>query len=161
MRDSSRWTFGSRAYTAGSAAMSPSMWANRKNPRTPCIIVTTEESISPALAEVADVQLDVSPLDPDQRVQTVGLAPGEPARAAGSAYRTWVRPDTGPGRRPRPAAPVDIVVGWNGRTALGMDTVITSGGDRHAALTSPTATAARPLERIEARPWRQGLVTVR
>jgi len=30
----------------GSAGMSPSMWANRKNPRTPCIMVTTEESIS-------------------------------------------------------------------------------------------------------------------
>jgi hypothetical protein len=29
--------------------MSPSMWANRKNPRTPCIIVTTEESMSPQL----------------------------------------------------------------------------------------------------------------
>jgi hypothetical protein len=40
--------FGSRAYTAGSAGMVPSMWANRKNPRTACIIVFTEESIRPA-----------------------------------------------------------------------------------------------------------------
>jgi len=46
VRDSSRWTLGRRAYTAGSEAMVPSMWY-RKNPRTPCIIVTTEESISP------------------------------------------------------------------------------------------------------------------
>ena len=33
----------------------------------------------PRIAQVADVQLDVSPLDPDQRIQPVGLAPGEPA----------------------------------------------------------------------------------
>ncbi|MEJ7742823.1 MAG: hypothetical protein WKF73_09895 [Nocardioidaceae bacterium] len=33
----------------------------------------------PGLAELADVQLDVGSLDPDQRVQAVGLAPGEPA----------------------------------------------------------------------------------
>ena len=33
VRVSSRWTLGSRAYTAGSAGMSPSMWANRKYPR--------------------------------------------------------------------------------------------------------------------------------
>jgi hypothetical protein len=40
--------------------------------------VFTEESISPGLTEPPDVQLDVSPLDPDQRVQPVGLAPLEP-----------------------------------------------------------------------------------
>ena len=33
----------------------------------------------PGLAELADVQLDVRPLDPDQRFQAVGLAPAEPA----------------------------------------------------------------------------------
>ena len=33
----------------------------------------------PGLAEVADVELDVRALDPDQRVQGVGLAPAEPA----------------------------------------------------------------------------------
>lgn len=47
VRVSSWWTFGSRAYTAGSAGISPSMWANRKNPRTPCIIVVTDETRSP------------------------------------------------------------------------------------------------------------------
>ena len=33
----------------------------------------------PALAEVADVELDVRAFDPDERVEAVGLAPGEPA----------------------------------------------------------------------------------
>ena len=33
----------------------------------------------PGLAELADVELDVGALDPDQRVQAVALAPGEPA----------------------------------------------------------------------------------
>jgi hypothetical protein len=33
----------------------------------------------PALAEVADVQLDVRALNPDQRIEAVGLAPAEPA----------------------------------------------------------------------------------
>ena len=32
-----------------------------------------------AVAELADVELDVCALDPDQRVEGVGLAPGEPA----------------------------------------------------------------------------------
>lgn len=36
--DSSAWIFGSRAYTAGSETIRPSMCANRKNPRTACII---------------------------------------------------------------------------------------------------------------------------
>lgn len=31
----------------GSEGTRPSMWAQRNSPRTPCIIVTTEESISP------------------------------------------------------------------------------------------------------------------
>lgn len=39
--------FGSRAYTAGSAAIRPSMGANWKNPRTPCIIVLIEEARRP------------------------------------------------------------------------------------------------------------------
>ena len=54
------------------------MWAKRKYPRTACIIVTTEESISPRVAELADVQLDVGALDPNQGVQPAGLTPGEP-----------------------------------------------------------------------------------
>jgi hypothetical protein len=29
------------------SGMSPLMWANRKNPRTPCIIVLIEDAISP------------------------------------------------------------------------------------------------------------------
>jgi hypothetical protein len=39
---------GSRAYTAGSLGIRPSMWANRKNPRTACIEVLTLEAIKPA-----------------------------------------------------------------------------------------------------------------
>ena len=31
----------------GSAVISPSMWANRKKPRTPCIMVLTEEFRTP------------------------------------------------------------------------------------------------------------------
>ncbi len=31
----------------GAAAIRPSMWANRKKPRTPCIIVLTEETRRP------------------------------------------------------------------------------------------------------------------
>ena len=38
--------------------------ANRKKPRTACIAVFTEESISPDSPKVADVELDVSPLNP-------------------------------------------------------------------------------------------------
>ena len=55
--------FGSRAYTAGSEPMGPSTWANRKYLRTACI-ATTQESLA-RFAEPADVQLDVSALDPD------------------------------------------------------------------------------------------------
>jgi hypothetical protein len=33
----------------------------------------------PGLAEIADVQLDVRALDPDQRIEAVGLTPAEPA----------------------------------------------------------------------------------
>jgi hypothetical protein len=31
----------------GVAGTNPSMWANLKNPRTPCIIVLTEETLRP------------------------------------------------------------------------------------------------------------------
>ncbi len=55
------------------------MCANRKNPRTPCIIVHHRGVHQPGVAEAADVELDVGALDPDQRVQPVGLAPAEPA----------------------------------------------------------------------------------
>jgi len=66
VRDSSRWTFGSRAKTAGSDGMRPSMWANRKYPRTACIIVTTEGVHQPPVAELADIELDMGSLDPGQ-----------------------------------------------------------------------------------------------
>ena len=46
----------------------------------------------PGLAEVTDIQLDVSPLDPDQGVESVDLAPAEPA-AKLAAYRVWVWPE--------------------------------------------------------------------
>ena len=46
VRDSPRWSFGSRAYTAGSEPMRPSTWANLYYARTACIFVTTRESIS-------------------------------------------------------------------------------------------------------------------
>jgi hypothetical protein len=45
----------------------------------------------PAVAEVADVQLDVRALDPHQRVQGVGLTPGEPA-AQLIGVQVWVCP---------------------------------------------------------------------
>lgn len=32
-----------------------------------------------SVVKVADVELEVGPLEPDQRIETVGLAPGEPA----------------------------------------------------------------------------------
>jgi hypothetical protein len=64
------------------------MCANRKNPLTPCIIVLTEETRS--LAEVADVELEVCPLDADQRVQCVDLAPGEPAAQLVGVQRVGV-----------------------------------------------------------------------
>lgn len=54
------------------------MWAKRKYPRMACIIVTTEESISPRFPETADVELNVGSLDFDQRVQFVGFTPCEP-----------------------------------------------------------------------------------
>ena len=57
----------------------------------------------PRLAEVADVELDVGSLDPDQRVQSVGLAPGEPPSRAGSCTGGGCARRTGPGRRPPPA----------------------------------------------------------
>jgi hypothetical protein len=47
VRDSSRWIRDNRAYTAGSAGMRPSMCANRKKPRTACIMARTEESMRP------------------------------------------------------------------------------------------------------------------
>ena len=81
------------------------MCANRKNPRTACIIVTTEESISPQLAEVADVELDVRALDPDQRVESVGLAPGEPAAQLDRRTERGCARSTGPGTRPPRAGP--------------------------------------------------------
>jgi hypothetical protein len=46
--------------------MRPSMWANRKKRRTPCIIVLTDETRRPAVVGVADVELAVRPLDSDQ-----------------------------------------------------------------------------------------------
>jgi hypothetical protein len=49
-----------------------------EEPRTSCIIVLHRGGHLPAAAEVADVQLDVGPLDPDERVRAVGLAPLEP-----------------------------------------------------------------------------------
>lgn len=38
---------GEAGVDGGSAVISPSMWANRKKPRTACIMVFTEESRSP------------------------------------------------------------------------------------------------------------------
>ena len=55
------------------------MWANRKNPRTRVHHRDDRGVHQPGLAELADVELDVGSLDPDQRVEPVGLAPGEPA----------------------------------------------------------------------------------
>ena len=46
----------------------------------------------PGLAELSDVELDVRALDPDQRVQVVGLAPGEPASQL-QRVQVMVRPE--------------------------------------------------------------------
>ncbi len=43
-----------------------------------------------AFAEVADVQLDVGPLDPDQRVKTPLLTPDEPAAELVGVQRVGV-----------------------------------------------------------------------
>jgi hypothetical protein len=67
------------------------MWANPKIPRTPCNIVLIEESLSPHRPKVPDVQLDVCSPDPDQRVQGVALAPGEPATKL-VGVQVWVCP---------------------------------------------------------------------
>ena len=42
------------------------------------------------LSEVSDVELDVRTLDPDERVEGVGLAPGEPAPQLGGVQRVGV-----------------------------------------------------------------------
>ncbi len=42
-----RVNLGSRAYTGRVGRDKPVDWANRKNRRTPCIIVLTEDGISP------------------------------------------------------------------------------------------------------------------
>ena len=79
MRDSSWWTFGRRAWTAGSAGdqavdvSEPEESADTVHHRV------GRRGPQPGLAEVADVQLDVSTLDADQRVEPIRLAPGEPA----------------------------------------------------------------------------------
>lgn len=44
------------------------MRTNRKKPRTLCIIVLIDEGISPAVAEVADLRLNVRPFDGDQEI---------------------------------------------------------------------------------------------
>jgi len=44
----------------------------------------------PGLAEVSDVELDVCSLDSDQRVEVVGLAPGEPAAELVGVQRVGV-----------------------------------------------------------------------
>ena len=93
------------------------MWANRKNPRTACIIVSTEESISPRLAELADVELDVSALDPDQRVQPVALAPGEPAPQLVGVQVVGV-PGVAGQERDRRQLGRRSSFGWNGRRVV-------------------------------------------
>ena len=58
------------------------------------------------LAEGADVQLEVSPLDPDQRVHEVGLAPGEPAAQLVGVQRVGCARSSERGRTPPRAGPV-------------------------------------------------------
>ena len=53
------------------------MCANRKKPHG-MLIVTTEESINPRSASRRMLELNMSSPDPDQRVESVALAPGEP-----------------------------------------------------------------------------------
>lgn len=79
VRDSSRWTFRQSGVDSGVGADGA------------VDVGVTEESANavhhrhdrgvhqPGIAELADVELDVCPLDPDQRVKCVGFAPGEPA----------------------------------------------------------------------------------
>ena len=65
------------------------MWANRKYPRTAVHHGVDRGGHQPGFAEVADVELDVRSLDPDQWVQPVGLAPGEPS-AQLVGVQVWV-----------------------------------------------------------------------
>jgi hypothetical protein len=55
------------------------MWANRKEASNAVHHRVDRGHLQPALAEVADVELEVRSLNADQRVQVVGPAPGEPA----------------------------------------------------------------------------------
>jgi hypothetical protein len=74
----------------------------------------------PALGQMPDVELDVGPLNPEQRVHGVGLAPGEPlpqlvgVQGVGTAGLSGQVGDRGllRGRHRR---------GWNGNRLLGAD----------------------------------------
>jgi hypothetical protein len=79
MRDSSVWIFGSRAYTAGSDTISPSMWGEPEEPADRVHHRVDRRGHQSRFAELADVELDVRPLDTFQRIEPVGFAPGEPA----------------------------------------------------------------------------------
>ena len=61
---------------------------DRKNPRTPCTIVLTEETRESAVPEVSKVELDMGALVADQRVEVVALPPREPAGAQLVGVRT-------------------------------------------------------------------------
>jgi hypothetical protein len=67
--------------------MSPSMWANRRNPRTACIEVLTDAATQACVAQAPDIQLHVGPSDPVQRIEPVGLAPAEPPPQLGGIQR--------------------------------------------------------------------------
>src|SRR5688572_12096502 len=99
--------------------MSPSMWANRKNPRTACIIVVTEESISPA-SPSCPMYLDMLSLDPEERVKPVALAPGEPPAQLGCVQPVGV-PEVAGQVEAAASLAVEIVVGWNGKRMVGPD----------------------------------------
>ena len=92
VRDSSRWTLGNRAYTAGSAGMIPSMCANLKKPRALHNIDTTEESIRPRSPRLRMYSSTWARWTP-----TKGSSPLRSHQAKHSrswnAYKWWVRPE--------------------------------------------------------------------
>lgn len=95
----------------------------------------------PRLAEVADVELDMGSLDPDQRVQAVGLAPREPPReleAVEVVGAPGVPGEVGDRRQLSGRHPRRLVGQQRGR---GHE--VTSRGDLRRAHATPAATAAR------------------
>ena len=111
----------------------------------------------PRLGEVADVQLDVRTLYADQRVQAVGLAPGEPASELVGVQRVGMT--RGPGQVGNRGQLARLMwSGWNGIKAVwtwpprnGLSSGRTRGPARACASTSVNSrNGATQTRRIDA-----------